>query len=114
VAGPIEQFEIKPLFSLGEVTGYQIVFTNSAAYLIAAASLGGLFLLAATVPAACAVARPVGAELIHEFIARTLCDNTGEAGMRFFPLVFSVFMFMLTANLLGMFPMPSRSPARSW
>jgi F0F1-type ATP synthase membrane subunit a len=80
----------------------------------AAASLGGLFLLAATVPAACAVARPVGAELIHEFIARTLCDNTGEAGMRFFPLVFSVFMFMLTANLLGMFPMPSRSPARSW
>ncbi len=49
MAGPIEQFEIKPLFSLGEVTGYQIVFTNSAAYLIAAASLGGLFLLAATV-----------------------------------------------------------------
>ena len=40
MAGPIEQFEIKPLFSLGEVTGYQIVFTNS---------LGGLFLLAATV-----------------------------------------------------------------
>jgi len=40
VAGPIEQFEIKPLFSLGEVTGYQIVFTSSAAYMIAAASLG--------------------------------------------------------------------------
>jgi F-type H+-transporting ATPase subunit a len=85
VAGPIEQFEIKPLFSLGEVTGYQIVFTNSAAYMIAAASLGGLFLLGRHgAPAACAVARPVGAELIHEFIARTLCDNTGEAGMRFF------------------------------
>ncbi|GLS32139.1 F-type H+-transporting ATPase subunit a [Mesorhizobium albiziae] len=105
MAGPIEQFEIKPLFSLGEVAGHQIVFTNSAAYMIAAASLGGLFLLAATARRRLVPSRAQSvAELIYEFIARTLRDNTGEAGMRFFPLVFSLFMFILMANLLGMFP----------
>jgi F-type H+-transporting ATPase subunit a len=41
---------------------------------------------------------------LHDFVANTLVDATGKEGMKFFPLVFSLFMFVLTANLLGMIP----------
>jgi F-type H+-transporting ATPase subunit a len=44
------------------------------------------------------------AEMLHDFVAGTLRDAAGQEGMKFFPLVFSLFMFVLTANLLGMIP----------
>jgi F-type H+-transporting ATPase subunit a len=44
------------------------------------------------------------AELTYEFVEKTLRDSAGSAGMRFFPFVFSLFMFILVANLWGMFP----------
>src|SRR5690606_39448505 len=44
------------------------------------------------------------AEMSYEFVANMLRDAAGTAGMRFFPLVFSLFMFVLMANLFGMFP----------
>ncbi|NHB12665.1 F0F1 ATP synthase subunit A, partial [Burkholderia cepacia] len=44
------------------------------------------------------------AEMSYEFIANMLRDAAGKSGMQFFPLVFSLFMFVLVANLLGMFP----------
>lgn len=43
-------------------------------------------------------------EMAYEFIASMLRDAAGTQGMRFFPFVFSLFMFVLVANLLGMFP----------
>jgi F-type H+-transporting ATPase subunit a len=44
------------------------------------------------------------AEVTYEFVAGTLRQAAGSEGMRFFPFVFSLFMFILFANLLGMFP----------
>jgi F-type H+-transporting ATPase subunit a len=44
------------------------------------------------------------AEMLHDFVANTLTDATGQEGMKFFPFVFSLFMFVLTANLLGLIP----------
>ena len=44
------------------------------------------------------------AEICYDFVASTLRDAAGKEGMRFFPLVFSLFMFVLVANLFGMFP----------
>ena len=67
---------------------------------------GGLFLLVSTGGRGLVPSRLQSvSELIYEFIARTLRDNAGEEGMRFFPLVFSLFVFILTANLLGLFPL---------
>ena len=43
-------------------------------------------------------------EMSYEFVANMLRDAAGTQGMKFFPLVFSLFMFVLVANLLGMFP----------
>ncbi len=105
MAGPVEQFEIKPLFRIAEIAGREIHFTNSAAYMLLAVAVSCLFLLLTTrrwqlVPGRWQSA----AEMLHEFVAKTLRENAGEQGMRFFPLVFSLFMFVLAANLIGMFP----------
>jgi F-type H+-transporting ATPase subunit a len=68
-------------------------------------ALGAGFLLLATRRRAIVPGRLQScAELLFEFIGKTLRDNAGEEGMRFFPLVFSLFMFVLVANLIGMFP----------
>lgn len=44
------------------------------------------------------------AEVFYEFVANTVRDNVGHEGMKFFPLVFSLFIFVLVCNLLGMVP----------
>jgi F-type H+-transporting ATPase subunit a len=98
MASPIEQFEIKPIIPA-------IDFTNSSLFMIGAAALvvGGL--LFATRKHALVPGRVQSvAEILHDFVAGTLRDAAGQEGMRFFPLVFSLFMFVLTANLLGMIP----------
>ena len=98
MASPIEQFEIKPIIPV-------INFTNSSLFMVGtvAVIVGGLMLATrqrAVVPGR---AQSV-AEVLHDFVAGTLRDAAGPEGMRFFPLVFSLFMFVLTANLLGMIP----------
>lgn len=105
MAGPIDQFKIKPLVSLGEVGGYEIAFTNSAAYMALTVVAAGGFLFLSTIRRALVPGRwQASAEMLYEFVAKMLRENAGEHGMRFFPLVFSLFMFVLTANLIGMFP----------
>ena len=43
-------------------------------------------------------------EMMYEFVAGILRDATGKEGMRFFPIVFTIFMFILMGNMLGMIP----------
>ena len=105
MAGPIEQFEIKQLFRIAEIAGYEIGFTNSAAYMVLTVAISSLFLLLSTKRRGLVPGRWQSvAEVLYEFVATTLRDNVGEKGMHFFPFVFSLFMFILAANLLGMFP----------
>jgi F-type H+-transporting ATPase subunit a len=44
------------------------------------------------------------AEVTHEFVADMLRESTGSAGMKYFPFVFTIFMFIFTCNMLGMIP----------
>ncbi|MBL0373944.1 F0F1 ATP synthase subunit A [Rhizobium sp. KVB221] len=105
MAGPIEQFEVKPIFRIAEFNGYAIDFTNSAAFmLLTVVSAGGYLLFASRKRLITPDRWQSSAEFLYEFVAKTLRDNAGKQGMRFFPLVFSLFMFILFANLIGMFP----------
>ncbi|TGT87030.1 FoF1 ATP synthase subunit a, partial [Mesorhizobium sp. M5C.F.Ca.ET.164.01.1.1] len=47
---------------------------------------------------------PSVSEMAYEFVGNMLRDAAGKQGMQFFPLVFSLFMFVLVANLIGLFP----------
>lgn len=101
---PIHQFQINTLIPI-EVGGYDISFTNSSLFMVVAVVLAGGFLFLATSSRGIVPGRAQSvSEITYEFIASMLRDAAGSQGMKFFPFVFTLFMFILMANLLGMFP----------
>jgi len=101
---PIHQFHISKLIPI-EVGGYDFSFTNSSAFMVATVVAAGAFLFLTTTSRGLIPSRMQSiSELSYEFVASMLRDAAGSQGMRFFPLVFSLFMFVLVANLLGLFP----------
>jgi F-type H+-transporting ATPase subunit a len=102
---PIEQFQIHNLFPLGKIGSVDISFTNSALYMVIAVGLTAALMLGATASRQLVPGRLQSvAELAYEFIADTIRNTIGEGGMRFFPLVFSLFMFILISNMVGLIP----------
>lgn len=104
MAGPIEQFNIKTLFPLS-VNGIDASFTNASLFMVGAVALASGFMVYAMRNRSLVPSRLQSmAEVTYEFVASTVRDNIGEEGMKFFPFVFSLFMFVLLCNLLGMVP----------
>jgi len=102
---PIHQFHIQEFFQIGTVGDTEFHFTNSAFAMGATVAIVAGFLLLATAKNSLIPGRLQSvAELAYEFVANTLRSSAGKEGMRFFPLVFSLFMFILVANFFGMFP----------
>jgi F-type H+-transporting ATPase subunit a len=102
---PIHQFHVTDLFAILRFGNVQIAFTNSAVFMLIAVGAITLLLVGATAGRALVPGRLQSvAELFYEFIANTVRDTTGEEGMKFFPLVFSIFMFILFVNLMGLIP----------
>ena len=105
MAGPIEQFAIRPIVELGTLGGQQVVFTNSAlSMLLTVTVAAGLLCWASRRNRVVPGRWQSSVEMLYEFVSKTMRENAGEHGMKFFPLVFSLFMFILVANLIGMFP----------
>jgi F-type H+-transporting ATPase subunit a len=103
---PIEQFEISKLIPLN-LFGIDASFTNSSLYMVLALSLISFFLISAMRQGALVPGRMQSmAELTYQFVADTVRENVGEDGMKFFPLVFCLFIFVLVLNILGMIPIP--------
>jgi F-type H+-transporting ATPase subunit a len=102
---PIEQFEITNLFVFGHIGGAELAFTKSAVYMLIAIAVISLLMIGATGTRAMIPGRLQGAaEISYEFIASMLQSTAGQEGMKFFPLVFSLFMFILTVNVIGLIP----------
>ncbi len=102
---PIHQFEIKNLFTLGTFGGHEIAFTNSALFMVLAVILTAALMLGGSAGRRLVPTRMQSiAELSYEFIADMLRSTAGEQGMKFFPLVFAIFMFVLVTNMLGLLP----------
>ena len=101
---PIHQFGIQKLIPLS-LGGYDVSFTNSSLFMVATVTLASAFMYFATLGRSLIPGRLQSvSEMAYELVANTLRDSAGTAGMKFFPMVFSLFMFILVANLLGMFP----------
>ena len=106
MASPLEQFAIQdltaPLFSIG---GHHIAVTNSATFMMGAVVLSSGLLMAGAGKGAMIPGRiQAMAELFYEFIANMIRDNVGSAGKKFFPFIFTLFIFTLFGNILGMLP----------
>ena len=101
---PIHQFHIKKIIPI-EVGGVDFSFTNSSLFMLLTVAAAAAFLIFSTQLREVVPGRWLSAaEMTSEFVAQTLRDSAGSEGMRFFPFVFSLFMFILVANLWGMFP----------
>jgi F-type H+-transporting ATPase subunit a len=105
MADPIHQFEIHKIFTLGHIGNQEIAFTNSSAYMFATVAVIGLLMIGGSAGRRLVPNRFQSlAELSYEFVSNTLRESVGDEGMKFFPLVFSIFMFILVANLIGIIP----------
>ncbi|WP_407048221.1 F0F1 ATP synthase subunit A [Methyloraptor flagellatus] len=101
---PIHQFHINPIIPI-HIGKYDLSFTNSALFMVVVVAVTTLFLTWAASPRALVPGRrQLLAEMAYEFVAGTLRDAAGKQGMVFFPLVFSLFMFVFVANMLGLIP----------
>ncbi|MCW5734618.1 MAG: F0F1 ATP synthase subunit A [Enhydrobacter sp.] len=106
MASPLEQFAIQnlsaPLFSIG---GHHIAVTNSAVFMMASVVAASGLLMAGASKGAMVPGRiQAMSELFYEFIANMIRDNVGSAGKKYFPFIFSLFIFTLFGNVLGMIP----------
>ncbi|MCA8888608.1 MAG: F0F1 ATP synthase subunit A [Parvularculaceae bacterium] len=103
-AGPMEQFEIVRLIplTLGDI---DISFTNSALWMWISVGVAIVFFVMATRSRALIPGRLQSvAEVMYEFVADMVRGAIGQEGMKFFPYVFTLFIYILLANMLGLFP----------
>jgi len=104
LASPLEQFTVKPIIPIN-LGGVDASLTNAGAFMVATVAAITLFLMIGTRKKAMVPGRMQSlAELSYEFIAGMIRDNVGNEGRKYFPFVFSLFMFILFANLIGMLP----------
>jgi F-type H+-transporting ATPase subunit a len=102
---PIEQFHIEKLFTIGHIGNHEIAFTNSSAYMFGSVALISLLMIGGMAGRRLVPGRIQSiAEIAYEFIATTVRSNAGKDGMKFFPLVFSIFMLLTVSNMIGVIP----------
>ncbi len=101
---PLDQFKIKEIYPI-HVGNVNLSFTNSALYMLIATFLIILFMLKATSRKLLIPSRTqMIAESIYQFINNLIEGSIGHEGKKFFPLIFSIFTFILLCNCLGMTP----------
>jgi F-type H+-transporting ATPase subunit a len=101
---PLEQFTIERIVPI-HIGGIDISYTNSALMMTIAVVLTTVLLVGATARSALVPGRMQSvAELLYEFVAGMVRENVGDEGRKYFPLVFTIFMFILFGNLLGLIP----------
>lgn len=104
MANPMEQFAVKTIKPL-EVAGYDVSFTNSSLWMLIALVAISAFLFIGTAKPQLVPGRMQAAtEYLYDFVRKMLDENVGPEGRRFAPLIFSIFIFVLACNLLGLIP----------
>ena len=102
---PLAQFEIKPIGGPIHIGGLDVSFTNSSLWMVIAVAAITVFMLLGTRKQAIVPGRWQSlCEGMYDFISNMLRDNVGNEGRAYFPFVFSLFMFILFANVLGLLP----------
>lgn len=102
---PLAQFEVSTLYPLPKLAGYNVDFTNASLFMVLSVVATWLFLFLgmrskAMIPGYWQSL----VEMTYEMVAGTVRDNAGEEAKPYFPIIFTLFMFILMCNLLGMMP----------
>ena len=101
---PIKQFEIHSMMDL-HIGNYDVSFTNSSFMMVVTTVLICLFLFLGTSKRSLVPGRLQSmAEISYEFVADMVRSTAGRDGLKFFPFIYALFMFILFANVLGLIP----------
>jgi F-type H+-transporting ATPase subunit a len=101
---PMHQFEIKRFIEL-DLFGLDVSFTNASLFMVIAITLISFLTIWGMRGRALVPTRMQSiAEISYEFVANMVRDNVGSDGQKYFPFVFTLFMFVLFCNMLGMMP----------
>jgi F-type H+-transporting ATPase subunit a len=100
---PMHQFTVEPLVPL-QVGGYDVSFTNSAAWMLAALVIIGLFMWGGMKRQVVPSRWQMAVEGLTGFIDNMVHVNIGPQGKKYTPYIFSLFTFILVCNLLGLMP----------
>lgn len=104
MASPTEQFEINPIIPI-HIGGVDFSFTNSSLFMVIAVALITALMIFGVKERSLVPGRLQSiVELAYEFVANMIRTNVGSDGRPYFPFVFSLFMFILFGNMLGMIP----------
>lgn len=105
MANPMEQFAIEPIGTPMAAGGFDLSFTNSALWMVIALVCISAFLFIGTARPQLVPGRAQAAvEYLYDFIRSMVRENVGPEGMRYAPLIFALFIFVLACNLLGLIP----------
>jgi F-type H+-transporting ATPase subunit a len=98
---PIHQFNIENLFKIGQIGDRAVYFTNSSAYMFVTVAVICLLAIGGFAGRQLVPGRFQSmVDLSFEFVANMIRSTAGHEGMKFFPLVYSLFMFILVSNLI--------------
>ena len=102
---PIHQFHVENLFKIGQIGDRAIYFTNASAYMLLSVVIISALMIGGSARGQLVPGRFQSmAEITYEFVASTIRGNAGADGMKFFPLIFTLFMFICVSNLIGIIP----------
>lgn len=105
MADPLHQFQVHPVYQLPEVFGVDMSITNSSMWMLISVGVCFLFFALALRKRQIVPGRfqSLG-EVIYQFADGILEENAGHGGHKFFPFIFTLFLFILFMNLCGMLP----------
>ena len=103
----MHQFTIEPMFGTDQwhIAGYSIPFTNSALWMAITSVVLFLFVLGGMKRQLVPGRWQMAVESLTGFIDSLLAANVGPAGKKYVPYIFSLFSFILFANILGLLPL---------
>jgi F-type H+-transporting ATPase subunit a len=102
---PLHQFEVHPIGPEIKIGSLNLWFNNAALWMLIAAAIACALMLLGMRRRAVVPGRAQSvAESLYEFVAGMVRDNAGNEGLRYFPFIFTIFIFILLSNLLGLIP----------
>jgi F-type H+-transporting ATPase subunit a len=103
--GPLDQFLVSPIFNLPTIAGVNTSITNSALFMMLSVVAAILFFVITFRKREIVPSRAQSmAEVVYEFVNQIVEENAGEKGLKYFPFMFTLFLFILFANLIGLIP----------
>ena len=104
-SNPMQQFSVHKIGPEIKIAGVDLSFTNASLFMVISASIILLFLFLGTKEKKIIPGKfQLIAEIFYNFVAKMISDTAGSKAKPYFPFIFSLFMFVLFCNMVGMLP----------